>query len=86
MLEGARRSEEQREDSLKQLAWDQMQAANLSSEERAENKRYIRRYQMEKKEREMEEAITKVWITHEHLIIIIMIVFCGQEDHAYYTL
>merc|ERR1711976_265669 len=59
MLEGARRAEEQREDSLKQLAWEQMQAANLASEDRAEDKRLIRRFQMEQKEREMEEAIMK---------------------------
>ena len=59
MLEQGRRAEETREDSLKTLAWEQMQMANLASEERAETKRFIRRYQIEQKERDMEESIQK---------------------------
>ena len=54
--------EEKREDALKSLCWDQMQMANLQSEERADDRRIIRRMQIEKKEQEMEEAIVKVLI------------------------
>lgn len=59
ILEKSRQAEEGREDALKNLAWEKLQTANLSSEERSEDKRFIRRFQMEQKEREMEEAIMK---------------------------
>ena len=60
MHEQSRRREEHREDTLKRLAHDQMMAANLASEDRVEDIRFLRRLQAEKKEREMEEAIIKV--------------------------
>ncbi len=60
LLQAGRRAEEQREDSVKRLAWEQMQMANLRSEDRAEDKRFLRRRMQEQKEREMEEALIKV--------------------------
>ena len=59
-LERSRAQEDARLDTQKQLVWDKIQAANAKSEERVENKRFLRQLQMEKKEREMEEAILKV--------------------------
>ena len=59
-LETSRAQEDARLDTQKQLVWDKIQAANAKSEERVENKRFLRQLQMEKKEREMEEAILKV--------------------------
>ena len=57
MLEQSRRREEQREDTLKSLARERMEQANMGSEDRVETKRFLRRMQQENKEREMEEAI-----------------------------
>ena len=63
MLEQSRRREEQREDTLKSLARERMEQANMGSEDRVETKRFLRRMQQENKEREMEEAILNVsWI------------------------
>ena len=59
-LERSRAQQDARLDTQKQLVWDKIQAANAKSEERVENKRFLRQLQMEKKEREMEEAILKV--------------------------
>ena len=59
-LELSRRREEHREDTLKSLARDQMESANILSEERVEDKRFIRALQQEQKEAEMQEAIIKV--------------------------
>ena len=59
-LERSRAQEDARLDTQKQLVWDKIQAANAKSEERVENKRFLRQLQMEKKEKEMEEAILKV--------------------------
>ena len=56
----SRQADEQRQDSLKQQKWEQMQQANMLAEDRAEDRRYLRRMQMEQKERDMEEAILKV--------------------------
>ena len=59
-LERSRAQEDARHDTQKQLMWDKIQAANARSEERVENKRFLRQLQMEEKERAMEEAILKV--------------------------
>jgi len=55
-----RQAEEQREDVLKRLAWEQLQTANMKSEERAEDKRFLRHMVQEQKERETLEAIERV--------------------------
>ena len=60
MLQQTRRQEEMREDRVKQLAHERRLEANMLGDDRVEDKRFIRRMQMEKKEREMEEAILKV--------------------------
>ena len=54
------RQEDAREDTMRSLARERMDYANMASEERVENKRMIRLLQLEQKEREMEEAILKV--------------------------
>lgn len=60
MLAENRRKEILREDQLKRIAQEKVLEANLSSEERIENKRFLRRLQQEAKEREMDESIQKV--------------------------
>ena len=60
MLEQSRRVEENREDTLKLLAREQMERANMASDERVETKRFLRAQMKAEKEREMEEAILKV--------------------------
>ena len=52
--------DQRRGEDLKNLKWQELQSANLASEERSEAKRFIRRMQQEDREREMEEALTKV--------------------------
>ena len=52
--------DQRRGEDLKSLKWQELQTANLASEERSEAKRFIRRMQQEDREREMEEAIMKV--------------------------
>lgn len=60
MLAENRRKEILREDQLKRITQEKVLEANLTSEERIENKRFLRRIQQEAKEREMDEAIQKV--------------------------
>ena len=60
-LEQSRRREENREDTLKTLARDQMETSNILSEDRVEEKRFLRRLQQEQKEQDMYDAIIKVW-------------------------
>ena len=60
MLERSRMQEEARLDTQKALVNDRIQVANMLSEERVENKRFLRQLQMEDRERQMEEAILKV--------------------------
>lgn len=60
-LESTRRKEENREDALKSVARERMDLANMASEERVENRRMLRLMQLEQKEREMEEAIMRVY-------------------------
>lgn len=55
-----RMREECREDTLRQMKHDQILMANLQSEDRVENKRAIRRNQIEQREQEMEDSIMKV--------------------------
>ena len=59
-LEQSRRREENREDTLKTLARDQMETSNILSEDRVEEKRFLRRLQQEQKEQDMYDAIIKV--------------------------
>ena len=59
-----RQAEDARQESLKRLRWDQLQNANLDLEEKAEDRRFTRRMQIEQKERDMEEAILKVGSIH----------------------
>lgn len=66
-LENTRRQEEVREDSIRQLGLGKMLESNMSRAERLDEKRYIRRFMMEQKEREMEEAIMKVCIHAQSL-------------------
>ena len=60
MHQSNRIAEEQREDAIKNLKWEQMLNANMEAEDKAEDRRFLRRMQMEQKERDMEEAIIKV--------------------------
>ncbi len=60
MLERSRMQEEARLDTQKALVNDRIQVANMLSEERVENKRFLRQLQMEERERQMEESILKV--------------------------
>lgn len=60
MRQTMRRQDELREDTLKRLSQEKLLEANMASEDRVEDKRFIRRLQTEQKEREMEEAILKV--------------------------
>jgi hypothetical protein len=63
-LNQLRQAEEHREDSIKNLAWEQLQMANMQSEDRAENKRILRQMMQEQKEREMLETIERVRINN----------------------
>ncbi|XP_076818490.1 meiosis-specific nuclear structural protein 1-like [Clavelina lepadiformis] len=54
-----RRKENLREDFLKNLKDDALIKANMTSEDRVSDKRFIRRLQKEEQERSMEEAILK---------------------------
>lgn len=55
-----RRKDDVREDHLKKLSQEKIFEANMASEERVENKRYLRRLQQEQREREIEESLQKV--------------------------
>ena len=68
MLAENRRKEILREDQLKRITQEKVLEANLSSEERIENKRFLRRIQQEAKEREMDEAIQKVRLLRSALV------------------
>ncbi|XP_055955731.1 meiosis-specific nuclear structural protein 1 [Patella vulgata] len=58
-LDKSRRQEEMREDTLHRLSEEKMLTSNMNREERIDDKRFLRRQQLEQKEREMEEAILK---------------------------
>ena len=52
-----RRRECEREDNRRLVAREKLMRANVAAEERVENKRFVRRLQEEKTERDMEERI-----------------------------
>ena len=60
MLTDNRRKENLREDQLKRLGQEKILEANLASEEKIENRRFLRRIQVEEQERQTNEAIVKV--------------------------
>lgn len=60
MLSENRRKDNLREDQIKSLAQEKILEANLASEERIENRRFLRRLQQEEQERQTDEAIIKV--------------------------
>ena len=49
-----------REENMKRLSQEKLLEANMDSEERVENKRFLRRLQQEATERNMEEALIYV--------------------------
>lgn len=55
-----RRREILREENMKRLAAEKLLDANMASEERVENKRFLSRLQLEAREREMEQALFQV--------------------------
>jgi hypothetical protein len=55
-----RQQEENREDMIHRLKEEKLFDANLAAEKRVANKRYIRQMEIERQEREMDEAITNV--------------------------
>ena len=59
-----RRREILREENMKRLAAEKLLDANMASEERVENKRFLCRLQLEAREREMEEALFRVRRRH----------------------
>ena len=80
--EQARHAEQQREDALKELSSQQLQVANMASEERAETKRYLRQRQQAQKEYEMDQAITRVRYTwlNDHKYFGHAILVQSQQD------
>ena len=55
-----RRREILREENVKRLAAEKLLEANMASEERVENKRFLCRRQLEQRERDMEQALFQV--------------------------
>lgn len=60
LLADNRRKEIAREDQIKRINQERTLEANMASEERIENKRFLRRLHQEATEREMDEGIRKV--------------------------
>ena len=60
LLAENRRKEIAREDQIKRINQERTLEANMASEERIENKRFLRRRRQEETEREMDEGIRKV--------------------------
>ena len=60
LLADNRRKEIAREDQVKRINQERILEANMASEERIENKRFLRRLHQEATEREMDEGIRKV--------------------------
>lgn len=60
LLAENRRKEIAREDQLKRINQEKTLQANMASEERIEDKRFLRRRRQEESEREMDETIRKV--------------------------
>ena len=65
-----RRREILREENVKRLSAEKLLEANMASEERVENKRFLCRLQMEAREREMEDALFRV--RNRNIIILIL--------------
>ena len=57
-----RKREMLREENMKRLTAEKLLEANMSSEERVENKRFLRRLEQEAKEQAMQEALVYVSI------------------------
>ena len=57
-----RKREILREENMKRLAAEKLLEANMASEERVENKRFLGRLQLEAREREIEQALFQVHI------------------------
>ena len=55
-----RKREILREENMKRLAAEKLLEANMASEERVENKRFLGRLQLEAREREIEQALFQV--------------------------
>ena len=70
LLAENRRKEIAREDQIKRINQEKTLEANMASEERIENKRFLRRRRQEENEREMDEAIRKVK-THYHTLYLL---------------
>lgn len=62
MLVENRRKENEREDQLRRITQEKILEANLASEEKIENRRFLRKLQQEEQERQFNEAIVKVHI------------------------
>ena len=81
--------DQRRGEDLKNLKWQELQSANLASEERSEAKRFIRRMQQEDREREMEEALTKVCsystAGKQHCFVILLFHIWYMYRHVYFT-
>lgn len=60
LLADSRRRENAREDQVKRINQERMLEANMASEERIENKRFLRRLHQEATEKERDEGIRKV--------------------------
>lgn len=60
LLADNRKKEFAREDQIKRINQERILEANMDSEERIENKRFLRRLHQEATEREMDEGIRKV--------------------------
>ena len=60
LLADNRRKEIAREDQVKRINQERILEANMASEERIENKRFLRRLHQEALERDMDEGIRKV--------------------------
>jgi len=73
-LENSRRQEQNREETVRNIAREKMLESNMNREDRLEDKRFLRTQQNELKEREMEETIMKV------AILVILSVFSNDNQ------
>lgn len=81
MLAESRRKENQREDQVKRITQEKILEANLASEEKIENRRFLRKLQQEEQERQTNEAIIKVCklmciLSMYLLLLMVFIVLC----------
>ena len=73
-LENSRRQEQNREETVRNIAREKMLESNMNREDRLEDKRFLRTQQNELKEREMEETIMKV------ALLVILSVFSNDNQ------